>query len=328
MSLPLYGQYAFVSLAQLCEQLAGVSQQWLDDVPFSAYVLTEEGRKYYGLTLADLRDAAPEWSETLRSLTVVGSHAQGRVVRVNVQFFPAPTPHRVRYLIATGEAQRNYAIRQLLTGEPRPALTAALPRLSMQEVIPPALRLRPDALTAPQGQRYRHPTLTLHDHFYLRSDLSADELVDLCNELSQRFLHQAAFQLRMETIDGDFHLHLDRQELRYLFDRQADKRLMLYLDSRDGEAQWLSLRLIFHPLFTGPNVEVNLISAQADDLLDLLKARLGSPLVPAALPDRTWWPRQSCKLDLTLPDLIGAMAELSQGGFAHLPVQADRKSVV
>jgi hypothetical protein len=322
MSSPLYGQYAFVSLAQLCDQLAQISAEWLGGAPFSAYALSDGGKKYYGLTLADLTGPHLPWSEAgvLRSLTMVGCHAQGGVVRVNVQFFPAPTPHRVRYLIATGAAQRDYAIRQLLTGEPVPALSQSLPRLSRAEVIAPALRLRPDALAAPRGQHYRSPTLTLHDHFYLRPDLEADELVDLCNELSQRFLGQAEFQLRLETIDGDFHLHLDRRELRYWFSRQAAQRLMLYLDCRDGETQWLSLRLIFHPLFTGPNAEVDLISARADEIMDLLQQRLGMDAPPAFLPARHWWQGHSSRLNLSA--WVEAVKDLRQSSFNHVPVQA------
>lgn len=320
MPAPLYGQCAFVSLPHLLAQLGEIERKHLAPVRFSAYLLHHDQRKAYGLTLSDVAAVANqqgEWS----SLTAVATQAQGGVLRVNVQFFPPPTAHRVRYLIASSDTRRDYAIRQVLTGEPIPSRVATLSRLPSQEVLLPTLRVRADAFFAPRNAGFRQPTLTLHDHFYARPDLSADALVDLCNRLSQQFLRGADFQARLEMLDGDFYLHLDRLELRYLFARQRDKRLLLYLDSRDGDAQWLSLRLMFHPLFTGPNAEVSLLSPQAEAILDLLRAELATEPPTALLPTRHWW-RGQAPAELSLAYLLAEVQTLSREVFGSLPAIA------
>jgi hypothetical protein len=309
-------------MSRLLHQLGQIDEVWREGATFSAYLLTSDQRKYYGLSLADLAEPFPPWSSQLSSLTAVASQASGHVVRINVQFFPDPTPHRVRYLIATGEARRDYAIRQVLTGEAAPTLSRVAPRLAMHEVLPPALRLRPEAYASGVPLSFSRPTFTLHDHFYARRDVSADQLVDLCNLLSQRYFQQADFHLRLETIDGDFHLHLDRRELRYLFERQRSKLLILYLDSRDKAAQWLTLRLIYHPLFTGPNAEVSLISPQADEVLDCLQETLGQETAAALLPTRDWYLGQSLNATPDLDTLIGAVTSLSREWLSNIPAVA------
>lgn len=284
--LPLYGQYPFRAIDHLQQQLLEVSQRWLKGATWSAYAVLRSDQKYYGLTLAELTDLCRQRPAELASFTVLSSGASGQVVRLNVQFFPPPTPHRVRYLIATGQPQLDYAIRRTLTGEEVPGATARVAQAAPRaEIIAPAPRTR-DAIFKPSRRHFSQPTLSLHDFFSFDPDLSADILVDLLNGLSQRYLGEASFHLRLETIDGDFHLHLDRRELRYLFHYQRDQRLMLYLDAVDGHEQWLHLRLSYHPLAIGPNAEVSLLSNQAEALLDDLKATLAAEERPWRLPER------------------------------------------
>ncbi len=282
--LPLYGQYPFQGIEPLCNQLHELSSDWLGGGEFSAYVVLEGDQKHYGLTLDELIDTGHRWHGRIRSFTVVSSGLGGRVVRISVQYFPAPTTLQIRYLIATGQTDLNYAIRKVLTGESGRLVDHPRPSRPMAEILAPALRTR-DAVFTPMRRFFQKPTFSINDHFHFDPSVSADGIIDLVNYISERYLNEAVFHLRLETVDGDFHLHLDRRELRYLFERQGEKRLMLYLDSADRQEQWFSLRLSYHPLATGPNAEVNLISPQAEQIQEALKEALEIEASPSRLPD-------------------------------------------
>jgi len=283
-SLPVYGQYTFEALPKLVQDLKAISTRYLQEAAFSVFLVLQDQRKLYGLTLEELSHQYPDWEGHLHSITFVAGSQKGEVVRVSVQFFPPPTAHMVRFVIASGNARTNYAIRGILTGEAMPTIRSTSVRLPITEILAPAIRLRADALLLPRGRAYNRPTLHLHDHFYFNRDTAADTLVDLLNLLSERFLQKTPFHLRLETLDGDFHLHLDRRELRYLYERHGSKLLMVYIDALTPDDQWMSLRLSYHPLSSGPNAEVSLLSEQADELLDNLHHHLSIPPPVSPLP--------------------------------------------
>ncbi len=315
---PLYGQIQFSGLPPLVNQMETISQKWFPNLDFSAYLVDSQQKKYYGLTLEELVDLYQQQEGHINSFTAVCSHPKGKVVRVSVHFFPAPTPHRVRYVIATDSRSVNMAIQQVFTGEEAPTAPGLPIKLPASEILAPAIRTR-DAVFAPLRRPFQRPTLTLHDHFFFENAVGADEVVDMVNYLSHRHFNDAPFHLRMETIDGDFHLHLDRRELQYLFSRQGDKRLMLYLDASDGAEQWFTLRLSFHPLASGPNAEVSIISAQAEDILDDLKDILAQENQLVLLPDRHI-SRQDWSADLlTLGELCQAAKSLSRELLHRVP---------
>ncbi|MEM9984519.1 MAG: hypothetical protein AAF804_05425 [Bacteroidota bacterium] len=295
-----------------------ISRKWFPNLAFSGYLVDSQQKKYYGLTLEELVDLYQQQEGHINSFTAVCSHPRGKVVRVSVHFFPAPTPHRVRYLIATDSRSVDLAIQQVFTGEEAPTAPGLPIKLPASEILAPAIRTR-DAVFAPLRRPFQRPTLTLHDHFFFENAIEADEVVDMVNYLSHRHFNDAPFHLRMETIDGDFHLHLDRRELQYLFSRQGDKRLMLYLDASDRAEQWFTLRLSFHPLASGPNAEVSIISAQAEDILDDLKDILAHENQLVLLPERRISRQGWSAEHLTLSEFCQAAKSLSRDLLHRVP---------
>lgn len=284
---PCYGRFAFPGIGPLIQRLEGVSSQFLGGTPFSAYLATT-GHNYYGLTLSEVAEAYPHLSAGLTALSASAHHTGGQVARVHVRFHGGGLGAQGQFILAGGAPGRLHKIAALLQGTEVPPLPDDTPPVILapaEGYVPP--RQAPIRRPAPgRAWRYRQPTLSLTDYFYVDPVAGPDVFIDLVNTLSERFLEGVGFHVRLETTDGDYHLHLDRAALRYMFQQRRDKLLMLYLDAATLDGQWVNLRFSYHPLAAGPNAEVDITSHRAEDILEYLRETMGVPPPVSPLPAR------------------------------------------
>ena len=207
------------------------------------------------------------------------------VVRINVRFNQGLQGPQAQFIIGTGSKARNRAIREMLEGnwsgeaivtEKEGKKSGSQSR--WQDFSIPAFSVRPKLPNPFTGMTYDKPTLTLTDHFYFDPYTTADAIVTLLNRLSNTFLDGALFHLRLETTDGDYHMHLDRAQLDFMFQHRREKLLMIYMDAASLDGQWINLRLSYHPLLTGPNGEMDVTSHQADEIMAVVNDNLGLAL--------------------------------------------------
>ena len=136
------------------------------------------------------------------------------------------------------------------------------------------LRQLPTSFPNWQGT-FRHPTIKLEDSFYFPVSLPFQTLAEMVQYLSDRYLGKSPFHIRLETTQGDTYLALTFRELRYFFQQQRDHLWMLDLYSATLDGQHLFLRLWFHPLSKDPNAHVQLVSHQAEEILDNIHHTIG-----------------------------------------------------
>ncbi|RMG71356.1 MAG: hypothetical protein D6722_07020 [Bacteroidetes bacterium] len=283
---PHYGRFGFPGLAALIDRLQAVASRFVDGKAFTAYLATTQGT-YYGLTLPEALDTYGPLAAGVTSFSAAVSHPNGRVVRVHVCFHPGSLGPQGQFILAGASPRVLQAMAATLRGEaPSKVLLSPTPppQVPPQELYRPPRQAR--SLTPPRPRHYDRPTLTLSDCFFFDPETSPDQLIDLINVLSERFLHRQPFHIRLETTDGDYHLHLDRAALHFMFHQRRDKLLMLYMDAATLDGQWVNLRFSYHPLSGGPNAEVDLTSHLADDILSLIQSRIGCAPPLSLLPER------------------------------------------
>ena len=274
---PLYGRFRYESSELLIQRLTQISTVALEGARFTAYILTQENEKRYGLNLQELEEILSDDESEINSLSASACSFSGKVVRINIRFNLNHHLLSGQYIISAQSHQRNLAIRDMLEGKwkggplPGPDYASAEP----QPVIPP-LRIRPKLTLPLAGVTYSRPTLTETDHFYFDVNSTPDTIMNLVNRLSLEYLDGAYFHLRMETVDGDYHLNMDRGELEFMFAYRREKILMLYMDAVSSDGQWVHIRLSYHPLLTGPNGEMDITSWQSDGIMNLIYDSIGT----------------------------------------------------
>ncbi|MEZ4825933.1 MAG: hypothetical protein R3C61_06515 [Bacteroidia bacterium] len=169
------------------------------------------------------------------------------------------------------------------------------------------------------GFTYSKPTFSLTDYFFFDTHSAPDTLLMLVNRLSHTFLNDAFFRMQLETTDGDFHFNLDPGELKFMFHHRRDTLLMLYLDAATTDGQWISMRLSYHPLATGPNGETEITSHQADDILEMIHTLVGiepeKRNIPARMTERFAFEPETFSCEL----LTGLFEEISRDYLHKIP---------
>ena len=289
---PLYGRFDFESMDLLILRLKEVSEHFMDRIPFSAYLVNQEGHKMYGLNYGELAENFMRNQANIVAVSASASTLGEKVVRINVRFNNTPKAPKGQFIISTGSQGQNKAIQEILLGtwDEKSYLLAKKKEEPAKEeetvtVVPPT-QARPKPSLTYREFTYSKPTITTTDYFYFDVNTAPDTIIMLLNRLSNTFLNGAFFHMRLETTDGDYHLAMDRYELRFMYKYRRDKMLMLYMDAATLDGQWINLRLSFHPLAPGPNGEVDITSHHADDITEMIWKTVGKEQPESSIPVR------------------------------------------
>jgi hypothetical protein len=323
--IPLYDRFEFESMDLLVLRLKEVSTRFMDRIPFSAYLVNQEGEKTYGLNYEELTGNFKRNQAKIVALSASVSTLSEKVVRVNVRFNNTPKAPKGQFIISTGSNAQNKAIQNILLGawDEVAYLKAKNEEESepKDETIPVdspgQARSRP-VLKYPEFT-YSKPTITTTDYFYFDVNTAPDTIIMLLNRLSNTFLNKALFHMRLETTDGDYHLAMDRYELRFMYQYRRDKMLMLYMDAATLDGQWINLRLSFHPLAPGPNGEVDITSHQAEDIMQMIWKTIGREQPESTIPERLNERFHFRPQDFEMEQLAKVFNEISRSYLYRIP---------
>ncbi len=267
---PLYGRFIFgtqVPLQVLMDRLQQITDQFLDQTPFHAYLTTKDGQTFYGLSHEELAMQYKTYEGNVRSFSTSSIATDFRVVRVHIHFDPIRDHAKAQFVIAARDRRENQLIRAILLGEP-------LPNLPKTEGKSAKSNDKEEPLVPffPPSSGYKKANITLSDNFYFDRQLSIYALLALLDELSDKFMDYRSFHAQLETTDGDYYFDIQREELRYMFNQRRHTLLTLFLDVTNRQGHWIDLMLSFHPLAKGPNAEIEISApaSQVDDVTDLI----------------------------------------------------------
>ncbi|WNJ21492.1 hypothetical protein [Pontibacter sp. G13] len=277
LSPPRYGRMTFSGLDELFDRLRLVQRTHLGQTPFSAYLATFDQQRLYGLDLSELEIALRTHAHDFASFTASCQTSTGKMIRIHVKAPPLNRPTQGQFLISTGSNQLNKALEGILTGtKSRSSISGSIGNtLGLIGNVIPSFRQQPPAVDRPST--FRYPTISTTESFFFDLDIVPDSLLSLVNRLSDTFLNRSPFHIRMETTDGDYHFHLDRNGLNFLFNHRRNKILNIYLDSASLDGQWVNIRLSFHPLAQGPNGEVDITSHHSEEICNMIEQTIGIP---------------------------------------------------
>ena len=288
---PLYGRFEYESIGLLIQRLKDVSEHFMDRIPFSAYLVNQDGHKMYGLNYEEIEESFRRNQANIVAISASASTLGEKVVRINIRFNNTPKIPKGQFIISTGSSHHNQAIKDILLGtwDQNTWRDSREEKTEIEEppvpVVSPA-QARPRPSLSYPDFTYSKPTITTTDYFYFDVNTAPDTIIMVLNRLSNTFLNGAFFYMRLETTDGDYHLAMDRFELRFMYQYRRDKMLMLYMDSATLDGQWINLRLSFHPLAPGPNGEVDITSHHAEDIMQMIWKTIGKEQPESTIPER------------------------------------------
>lgn len=321
---PLYGRFSFGTMDDLLGRLSKIAVEHLDKAPLHAYLITRSGEKFYGLDQSGLRTCYAEQQANTSSISLFLSHRKGAALRLSVRFHPHRDQASGQFVIATHSRRLNRLIEAVLLGQAPPQalppLTVPTPKhVPVEEMLRNPQSMRPPAFPRPVQRFFSQPVSTLNDYFFFAPSVSADQLMDLLNTLSQKYLGGALFHVRLETLDGDFHIHMDRQALRYMLSQQHERLLMLYMDAATPQGEWINIRLSYHPLMLGPNGEVDLTASEPDAMLQCIHQFIGVEAPELVLPAQASQRGRLPRANFSLLDLMQTIQWLSVRELQRIP---------
>lgn len=275
---PLYGRFIFgtqIPLKQLIGRLELIRKSYLNEAPFHAYVTTQGGETFYGLTHDELLSHYEDHQGEIKTISTAVTTPDIRVMRVHIHFDPQ-NKGRGQFVIAIGDAFENKVIKAVLLGQKPPERSGKkigtnLDQLGTQPLVP--------KLTfTPPSNTFRKAYVTLNDHFFFSRKISIYELLALLDELSDKYMDYRSFHAQLETSDGDYYFDIQREEMRYMFNQRRHTLMALFLYASNKEGHWIDLMLSFHPLEQASNgeIEIHAPGTIVDEINSLIWDRLSS----------------------------------------------------
>lgn len=273
---PLYGRFIFgtqIPLRKLINRLEQISQSYLKNAPFHAYVTTQGGETFYGLTHDELISHYEAHQGEIKTISTAVTTPDIRVMRVHIHFDPQ-NKGRGQFVIAIGDAFENKVIKAVLLGQKLPERPGKKKVNSLDHFG--AQPLVPKLTFTPPSNAFRKTYVTLNDHFFFSRKISIYELLALLDELSDKYMDYRSFHAQLETTDGDYYFDIQREEMRYMFNQRRHTLMALFLYISNKEGHWIDLMLSFHPLEQNTNgeVEIHAPGSVVDEINSLIWDRL------------------------------------------------------
>lgn len=273
---PLYGRFIFgtqIPLKQLIDRLDQISQSYLNNAVFHAYVTTHGGETFYGLTHEELLSHYEAHQGEIKTISTAVTTPDIRVMRVHIHFDPQ-NKGRGQFVIAIGDPFENSVIKAVLLGQKPPERTGKKISTSLDQLG--AQPLVPKLTFTPPSNAFRKSFVTQNDHFFFSRKISIYKLLALLDELSDKYMDYRSFHGQLETTDGDYYFDIQREEMRYMFNQRRHTLMALFLYASNREGHWIDLMLSFHPLEQGTNgeVEIHAPGSIVDEINSLIWDRL------------------------------------------------------
>ncbi|MFK7923649.1 MAG: hypothetical protein AB8H47_16950 [Bacteroidia bacterium] len=128
-------------------------------------------------------------------------------------------------------------------------------------------------------------TSTLHsirDRFEFEKGMSVNILIHLLEQLSQTFLNNAPFNIRLITTDGEPFTDIGVQGLHHFFEKRRAKVLRLYMDAATKRGELVDLALDLDPKARRNQAEIEITSNRAKEIQAMIRHILENTIAYAA----------------------------------------------
>lgn len=273
---PMYGNFLLdseLNLKTLIERIVQISAHFFESREFSTYVITQDGRRFYGLDFNELSARYEAEKGKIKTISTSASSPNGKSVRINIQFRANSTHGYGRYVIATNRRQSNLEIEEMLKGVwiPRPD-PDPIPLLDVLEGVKLKTEKREaeeaEARLIQQRMASLHP---IKDRFHADKHLSVEIILNLLEEISVIFLEDTPFQIQLTTTHGILRFDHNTDELKRYFIQQRAKIFRMSLKAYANDGQVVIIRLSFDPFSVEPNAKVEITAFEGKEIQELIR---------------------------------------------------------
>ncbi|RMG20273.1 MAG: hypothetical protein D6730_20210 [Bacteroidetes bacterium] len=266
----------------LIERLRQISETFLDNAPFTAYLTTKDNKTHYGLDYDELELLYGQHEGKIKVINASASTPSGKGVSINLRFLPKSTLAYGQFVIASGNASVNEQIEEMIYGiwEPRPEPEyEPIPLQNLlQGIINHHEKQQPAA--PPRPPQPPPQVITLRESFYFDKRVSVHRILDLLNEISLIFLDGAPFNIRLATTQADYFEDLRSEELIDFFSRYKRRVLTLYADAGTRDGYLVDIKLMYRPRNAPPTAEIEITAPDGDEIAELISDVLAIEEIP------------------------------------------------
>lgn len=283
-----------------------ISSSFPAESEFSAYLTTKGKGRYYGLDYDELKQRYDEHVAEVQNISTSITESEGRSVRLNYRFSD-PEKAEGQYIISTYSRFQSKEIESMLLGAWTPpsrekkalydsleVLVYWLKEVKEEEVQriadaaeKAALRKAKMEAEYDEAKRSRASSLTsIRDRFEFDKGVSSSVLVHLLEQLSQSFLEQAPFNIRLITTEGEPYSDIGIQGLQRFFEKRRTRILRLYMDAATARGELVDMALDLDPKARRNRAEIEITSARAKEIQAMIRNILENTVAYTS-PDAT-----------------------------------------
>ena len=297
-SAPLYGRFPFPNIEEFTQRLQLVAERYLSPARFNSYLTTHDQQSFYGLDYEELIDVYLAHSHQVRSITTSAAGPVNRSVNINVRFNPNSQVGEGQYIIVTGSSFGNREVRDMLCGTwqpPQPEdqakaeaiaqLLAELEQHKEQEEEMERLILAEEQAEEERKVQQKRaeeqaaaanqpPLMTIRDNFRFDDGVPAAVILDLLDNISERYFDGVPFHIRMITTDGEPYSNIGLTGLRRVLEKRRNLVLKVLADLNATQGEGIELALSFGPMARKQNAEVEMTSRHSREIRALVRESL------------------------------------------------------
>ncbi len=273
---PMYGNFLLdteFNLSVLIERIIQISAHFFENREFSTYLITQDGRRFYGLDFSELNDRYEEEKGKIKTISTSASSPNGKSVRINIQFRANSVHGYGRYVIATNRRQANLEIEEMLKGVwiPRPDPDPIALLDILEGVKKARVRIEVEEEAARMVQKKMASLHPIKDRFHADKHVSVEIILNLLEEISVIFLEDTPFQIQLTTTHGILRFDHNTDELKRYFIQQRAKIFRMSLKAYSNDGQVVIIRLSFDPFSVEPNAKVEITAFEGKEVQLLIR---------------------------------------------------------
>ncbi|GEM_PF-2181040 len=280
---PLYGRFDFgkeITIEILIERFKQISEMFLNQTSFTAYLTSQEGKTFYGLDYAELQDLYIRKEGRIKLINASASTKSGKGVSFNIRFQPKTELGYGQFVITSGNQQTNEEIQEMIYGVWTPRPEPEYEPINLLDLLE-GVKQKAQVIEAEvSSNALAKKIINLEEHFYFDSSISIYRILDVLTEISILYLEEAPFNIRLATTSGDYIVDMHREDLIDFFSIKKSTVLTLYVDAGTTDGYLVDIKLMFRPQNSPPTAKVEISAPDGDEIAELLSETLAVEGIP------------------------------------------------
>lgn len=290
---PLYGRFTFPPIEEFVRRTQLVANRYMGESEFTAYLTTFKRESFYGLEYGELRDTYASYKHRIRTMASSCSGPNGQSVNINVRFPEKGGPGEGQYVIVTTSRYENDQISKMLLGTWIEKSQEELQRdQGIGELLRELIEFKEREEEAKKEQEAREiankirlanqekkqvarrKITTIRDKFHFNDDITAEEIAELLQKLSDEYLDRAPFNIRLITTDGQSYSNIGLTGLLRFFKKRRNLVLKLFMDAATPQGELVDIMLAFGSMARHLNAEVEITATRTKEMQAEIRASL------------------------------------------------------